>query len=61
MHAKVLLSADENDRKFKPKTDEKIAAEMHICTKTVARIKQRFVEEGMEPALSRSKISERLD
>jgi transposase len=53
MHARVLLSADENDRKLKPKTDEEIATEMHICSKTVARIRQRFVEEGMESALSR--------
>lgn len=53
MRARVLLSADENDGKIKPKTDEEIATEMHICTKTVARIRQRFVEEGMEPALSR--------
>lgn len=53
MHARVLLSADENDSELKPKTDEEIAREMHICSKTVARIRQRFVEEGMESALSR--------
>ena len=53
IHARVLLSADENDRKLKSKTDEEIATEMHICSKTVARIRQRFVEEGMESALSR--------
>jgi hypothetical protein len=53
MHARVLLSVDENDRKLKPKTDEEIAGEIHICSKTVARIRHRFVEEGMESALSR--------
>lgn len=53
MHARVLLAADENDRKIQSKTDEEIATAMHICTKTVARIRQRFVEEGMESALSR--------
>lgn len=53
MHARVLLSADENDCKLKPKTDKEIATEMHISSKTVARIRQRFVEEGMESALSR--------
>ena len=53
MRARVLLSADESDRKIKPKTDKEIATEMHICTKTVARIRQRFVEEGMELALLR--------
>lgn len=53
MHARVLLSADENDTKLKPKTDETIAAEMHVSSKTVARIRQRFVQEGIESALSR--------
>ena len=53
MHARVLLSVDANDTKLKPRTDEEIATEMHVCSKTVARIRQRFVEEGMESALSR--------
>ena len=53
MHARILLSADENDTKLKSKTDETIASEMHVSTKTVARIRQRFVEEGIESALSR--------
>ncbi|BCA94609.1 hypothetical protein TUM19329_09700 [Legionella antarctica] len=53
MHARVLLSADANDTKLKQKTDEEIATEMHVSSKTVARIRQRFVEEGMESALSR--------
>jgi len=53
MRARVLLSADANDCKLKPKTDEEIATAMHICSKTVARIRQRFVEEGIESALSR--------
>jgi transposase len=53
MHARVLLSADENDTKLKPKTDKEIATEIHVSSKTVARIRQRFVEEGMESALSR--------
>lgn len=53
MHARILLSADENDTKLKSKTDETIASEMHVSTKTVARIRQRFVDEGIESALSR--------
>lgn len=53
MHARVLLSSDENDSKLKLKTDEEIAKEMHVSSKTVARIRQRFVEEGLESALSR--------
>jgi hypothetical protein len=47
MHARVLLSADENDTKLKQKTDEEISSEMHVSSKTVARIRQRFVEEGL--------------
>ena len=53
MHARVLLAADEHDGKLKAATDEDIARELHICSKTVARIRRRFVEEGMESALSR--------
>jgi transposase len=53
MHARILLSADENDTKLKQKTDEEISSEMHVSSKTVARIRQRFVEEGLESALSR--------
>lgn len=53
MHARVLLSADVNDTKLKKKTDEEIATEMHVSSKTVARIRQQFVEKGMESALSR--------
>jgi transposase len=53
MHARVLLSADENDTNLKSKTDEEIATELHVSNKTVARIRQRFVEEGLESALSR--------
>ena len=53
MHARILLSADGNDTKLKQKTDEEITVEMHVSSKTVARIRQRFVEEGMESALSR--------
>jgi hypothetical protein len=30
LHARVLLSADENDSELKPKTDEEIAKDMHV-------------------------------
>ena len=53
MHASVLLSTDANDTHIKQKTDEDIAKEMHVSSKTVARIRQRFVTEGLEAALSR--------
>ena len=53
MHARVLLSADSNDTAIKQKTDVEIAKEMHVSSKTVARIRQRFVHEGLESALLR--------
>lgn len=46
MRARVLLAADASDSQLKAKKDEVIASELHISTKTVARIRQRFVEEG---------------
>ena len=53
MHARVLLSADSNDTAIKQKTDVEIAKEMRVRSKTVARIRQRFVHEGLESALLR--------
>lgn len=53
MRARVLLAADNNDCQTKMKTDKEIAESEHICTKTVARVRQRFVEEGMKAALTR--------
>jgi transposase len=44
--ALVLLAADEGD------TDAVIAAKMRVHTATVERLRQRFVEEGLEAALS---------
>jgi transposase len=43
--AQVLLLADEG------RTDEQIAAALHCGLSTVARTRQRFVEEGLEAAL----------
>jgi transposase len=51
MHARIMLAADEN---IEPgSTDENISKKLHVSTKTVARIRQRFVEEGIESALLR--------
>lgn len=44
--AQILLAADDG------KTDETIASTVHVGTSTVYRIKQRFVEEGLERALN---------
>ena len=53
MHARVLLEVDERNNATKKKSDEVIANELRISAKTVARIRQRFVEEGLEVALLR--------
>jgi transposase len=53
MHARVLLEVDERNSATKKKSDETIADGLHISAKTVARIRQRFVEEGLEAALLR--------
>jgi transposase len=51
-HAHVLLQADTNGHKAK---DADISKMVHCHTNTVACIRQRFVEEGLESALQRKK------
>lgn len=50
-HARILLEADEDNGPIK--TDKTIAEQLHVGLKTVKRVRQRFVEEGMDAALSR--------
>lgn len=50
IHARVLLKADVGES-GPGWTDERIADAFDISTKTVTRVRERFVEEGMEPAL----------
>jgi hypothetical protein len=51
-HARILLQADEADGR--PRVpDERIAAALEVSDDTVARVRQRFVEEGLEAALER--------
>lgn len=45
LRARILLLADEG------RTDEAIAAALHTSSATVGRVRQRFVEEGLEQAL----------
>ena len=52
-HARILLEADEAEKTRKKKTDIEIAGLLYTSAKTVKRIRKRFVEEGMEIALSR--------
>jgi transposase len=44
--AQILLAADAGA------TDEQIATSVSVSTSTVFRTRRRFVEEGLEPALS---------
>jgi len=53
-HARILLKADESDAGT-GWTDEEIAEAMEVGLSTVARVRQRFVEEGLEAALVRKR------
>ena len=51
-HARILLMCDEA-RQGGPTRDEEIASALTVGTSTVARVRRRCVEEGLEPALNR--------
>src|SRR3712207_4390630 len=44
--ARILLKADAG------LTDEQVAAALHVGSATVGRVRQRFVEEGLQSALT---------
>lgn len=50
IHAQILLQADEADRK-KGWIDTDIAEAYHVSARTVERVRQRFVEGGLQTAL----------
>src|SRR5271155_2982315 len=50
-HARILLEADENSGNRK--TDEEISHSLHVNQKTVQRVRQACVENGIESALER--------
>lgn len=50
-HARVLLRADEREG-GKGRPDEEIAATLHIGLRTIARVRKRFVTEGLEQAVN---------
>src|SRR4051794_36207648 len=53
-HARVLLKADASDGG--PAWDDaRIAQAVEVSTRTVERVRQRFVEQGLEAALARKK------
>jgi transposase len=49
-HARILLQADESDH-GPQRTDQQIADSLDTTTRTVERVRQRFVEQGLEAAL----------
>src|SRR5579871_5334501 len=49
-HARILLQADEAGG-APARTDEEVAASLDTSTRTVERVRRRFVEEGTESAL----------
>ena len=53
-HARILLKADQSDG-GPAWADEEIAEAVEVSTDTVARVRQRFVESGLEAALVRKK------
>ena len=53
-HARILLKADQGDG-GPAWTDDRIADAVEVSTATVERVRQRFVEEGVEAALARKK------
>src|SRR4029079_11154095 len=53
-HARVLLKADQGEN-GPAWVDEVIAEAVEVSTDTVARVRQRFVEQGLEAALVRKR------
>ena len=57
-HAQVLLKADQGER-GPAWPDERIVAALDVGIATVQRLRQRFVEEGLQAALSPYRIGNR--
>ena len=53
-HARILLKADQADG-GPAWTDDRIAEAVEVSTDTVGRVRQRFVEQGVEAALTRQR------
>ena len=49
-HARILLQADESQQ-GPSRTDQDIAGSLNVATRTVERVRERFVELGLELAL----------
>jgi transposase len=53
-HARILLKADASDG-GRGWTDDRIAEACEVSTDTIGRVRQRFVEQGLEAALVRKR------
>lgn len=58
-HAQILLAADVSEGRA-ARTDQQIAQTLHVGTATVERVRRRFVEEGLDPALSPYRTGKRV-
>ena len=58
LHARILLKAD-SSRRGQSWTDEQIAEALEVHVRTVARVRERFVQEGLDGALQRKPQSRR--
>jgi hypothetical protein len=61
-HARVLLQADESDDGLS-RSDAEIYEALGVAVSTIERVRQRFVEEGLEAALERrtpNRVYERI-
>jgi len=51
LNALILLNCDENAPKTKPRKEQDLAEVLHVSAMKIYRVKQRFVEEGLDVAL----------
>lgn len=58
-HARILLKADINQEEGGGWTDRQISESLDIGHATIERVRQRFVEEGIESALNRREQKKR--
>lgn len=52
-HARILLEVDKSNILCQNKTDSEVSNSLHVSEKTIHRIRERFVNEGLEKALER--------
>jgi transposase len=53
LHARILLMCDEGEQATRKWTDEEIGEALQVHRNTVLRIRQRFLQQGEQPALNR--------